>query len=373
MRVLITGGHGFLGWHTACRLRATREWETVRLHRRHWEDPAALRALVESADAMLHLAGVNRAASDEAVRQGNIDLARQLADTVASAGKGIRLVYANSIQADLDNPYGRGKATAARLLQEAVGEVGGSMADVRLPNLFGEHGRPDYNSFVATFCDAFAHGRSPTVTGDRAVDLLHAQRAAEHLIESLAGTEDVTLAPAGEQRGVSDVRDQLAEFSRIYSRGEIPALVSPFDTDLFNTYRSFVFPQQFPFLAQVHADSRGVLMETSRTHGGTGQTFVSITRPGATRGNHYHLNKIERFFVVKGQAEISLRKLLDDEVVTFRLDGSTPGFVDMPTMWTHSITNVGGDDLVTMFWADQLLDPDNPDQYLEDVALEDPL
>ena len=119
-----------------------------------------------------------------------------------------------------------------------------------------------------------------------------------------------------------------------------------------------------------HSDPRGDLVETSRAHGGTSQGFVSTTRPGMTRGDHYHLHKIERFFVVRGTADISLRRLLDDEVVTFRLDGSHPGFVDMPTLWVHNITNVGDDDLITVFWADQLLDPVSPDQYPERVHLE---
>jgi len=119
----------------------------------------------------------------------------------------------------------------------------------------------------------------------------------------------------------------------------------------------------------VHADPRGELFETVRAHGGTGQAFVSTTVPGATRGDHYHLSKVERFFVLKGEAEISLRRLLHDEVVTFRVSGERPGFVDMPTMWVHNITNVGDSELVTLFWADQLLDPVNPDQYPERVEV----
>jgi UDP-2-acetamido-2,6-beta-L-arabino-hexul-4-ose reductase len=370
MKILITGGHGFLGWHTACRLRASRGWEPVRPTRAEVSDPAALRALVDDADAILHLAGVNRAESDEAVREGNIDLARRLADAVSASSSGKRLVYANSIQAELDNAYGQGKAIAAGLLRDAAGAAGGSLADVRLPNLFGEHGRPGYNSFVATFCDAVAHGRTPAVTGDRVVELLHSQRAAESLIQELHGTTDIVTAPAGEPRGVAEVLHQLQDFRQVYLRGEIPPLLTSFDVDLFNTYRSFVFPQGFPIHPQAHVDDRGLLVETVRTHGGTGQSFVSTTNPGATRGNHYHLNKIERFFVVRGLAEIRLRRLLDDVVVTFDMDGSNPGFVDMPTMWVHSITNVGDDDLITTFWADQLLDPVSPDQYPEDVIQE---
>ena len=140
--------------------------------------------------------------------------------------------------------------------------------------------------------------------------------------------------------------------------------------NLFNTYRSYLFPHHFPIHPQVHADDRGELFEAVRARGGPGMAFVSTTRPGKVRGDHYHLRKIERFLVVAGEAEISLRRLLYDDVVTFRVSGDQPGFVDMPTMWVHSIRNVGSTELVTMFWADQLLDVASPDQYPEKVVQE---
>jgi UDP-2-acetamido-2,6-beta-L-arabino-hexul-4-ose reductase len=254
-----------------------------------------------------------------------------------------------------------------------VAAAGGSLADVLFPNLFGEHGRPKYNSFVATFCDAVAHDQAPTVADDKTVPLLHAQRAAHELISvALAVEGDTTRRPEGEPRLVSQVLGAIETFHEVYSRGEIPALTDDFSVDLFNTYRSYMFPQRFPMYATVHADGRGDLFETVRSHGGTGQAFVSTTLPGRTRGDHYHLRKVERFYVVRGEAEIALRRLLDDEVVTFRIGGSGPGFVDMPTMWVHNITNVGDEDLITVFWADQLLDPVNPDQYPERVVQEAP-
>ncbi|GEP33643.1 epimerase [Nocardioides szechwanensis] len=367
MKVVITGGHGFLGWHTACRLRALRGVEARRLGRGEQEE---LHASVAEADVVIHIAGINRAASDAAVQQGNEDLARELAAAVVAAGRPIRLVYANSIQADLDNPYGVGKAAAASILRQAAGEVGGSLADVLLPNLFGEHGKPHYNSFVATFCRVVADGGTPSVTDDKAVLLLHAQSAAQHLIDAMEGACDVQLRPEGELKRVSEVLSLLRGFHELYERGETPALTDPFLVDLFNTYRSYTFPQMFPMHPQVHSDERGDLVETGRSHGGTGQAFVSTTRPGFTRGDHYHLHKVERFFVVRGEAEISLRRLLHEEVVTFQLGGDRPGFVDMPTLWVHNITNVGDEELVTMFWADQLLDPVRPDQYPEQVGRE---
>jgi UDP-2-acetamido-2,6-beta-L-arabino-hexul-4-ose reductase len=369
VKVVLTGGYGFLGWHTACRLRALRGIEPTRLGRPEMADPDRLRAEVAAADVVLHVAGVNRAESDDEVVAGNMGLATSLSDAIVAVGRPVRVVYANSIQADLPTPYGRGKAEASRVLQQATAAVGGSLADVLLPNLFGEHGRAKYNSFVATFCNAVAQGEQPTVTADKEVPLLHVQRAADELMKAMDGTEDEILRPEAERRLVSEVLSLIVQFHALYSRGEIPAMTDGFRTALFNTYRSYTFPQLFPIAAVVHADDRGELFETVRSHGGAGQGFVSTTRPGHSRGDHYHLSKIERFFVIKGEAEIALRRLLDDEVVRFRIGGDRPSFVDMPTLWTHNIRNVGDTDLVTLFWADQLLDLQNPDQYPEKVEI----
>jgi UDP-2-acetamido-2,6-beta-L-arabino-hexul-4-ose reductase len=365
--VVLTGGEGFLGWHLACRLRARHETTPARLGRGAIDEAA-----FADSGTVFHLAGVNRAAMAQDVEEGNVEVARRTADAIRAAGRPITLVYANSIQADLDNPYGRGKRRAGEVLAQAAGDVGGRYVDVMLPNLFGEHGRPAYNSFVATFAAAVARGERPTVTEDREVPLLHAQRAAQVLIEAAEGADD-TVRPAGEKHTVSDVLARLGGYHSMYAgRGDVPDLRDPFDVDLFNTYRSFLFPDAFPVHPQLHEDARGRLFETVRSYGGTGQSFVSTTVPGATRGNHYHLHKIERFFVVRGEAEIALRRLYDTEVVRFRLSGDAPGFVDMPTMWVHNVSNVGESELVTVFWADQLLDPENADQYPERVEVDAP-
>lgn len=362
-RVVITGGYGFLGWHLACRLRAVYGVDAVRLGRDDFADPQRLTQALSTAEVVYHAAGVNRAATDAEVEAGNVWLAEQLA--TALGDRPVHVVYANSIQSDRDNPYGRGKREAGRILAELPGTV----ADVLLPNLFGEHGRPAYNSFVATFCNAVASGQTPTVIDDKSVFLLHAQRAAELLIGAGSAARNTVLRPKGDVRLVSEVLAQIVDCHALYAeRGEIPDLSTDFATDLFNTYRSYVFPGAFPLHPTANADARGVLFEAVRAHGGQSQSYVSTTTPGATRGEHYHLRKVERFFVVKGEAEVQLRRLLHDGVVTFRVSGDRPAILDMPTLWVHNIRNVGDTELVTMFWSDQLLDSQNPDQYPERVA-----
>lgn len=364
MKVAITGGHGFLGWHLACRLRAVHGVEPVRLGREDFGDSARLVAALAEMDTVIHLAGINRAETDDEVEFGNERIARALVEALPD--RHVHVVFADSVQAELDNPYGRGKRRAAEMLAG----LPGTLADVLLPNLFGEHGRPGYNSFVATFSHELAQDRQPTVTDDKLVPLLHAQDAARVLIEAAGHRHDHQVRPEADSQRVSEVLDQLNGFQALYAkRGELPDLSTKFAVDLFNTYRSYLFPQQFPISPRVHRDPRGELFETARAHGGTGQAFVSTTRPGQLRGDHYHLHKVERFFVIRGDAEIALRRLLHDDVIRFRLSGDHPSYVDMPTMWAHSVKNVGKSELVTMFWADQLLDSADADQYQERVLI----
>lgn len=338
-------------------MAATRDVKLVRLGRDDFADDAWLRGAMADVDTVVHVAGLNRADTDEEVEHGNVELADRLA--TALGDRAVHVVYANSVQADLDNPYGRGKRTAARILAD----LPGTFANVILPNIFGEHGRPAYNSFVATFAHEVAAGRQPSPT-DNEVSLLHAQGAAEALIRAAERHESHDARPIGEPHRVVDVLNILNDFHAVYAeRGEIPDVSTPFVRDLFNTYRACLFPDRYPLFPQIHADPRGALVETIRSRGGTGQSFVSSTLPGQVRGDHFHLNKIERFVVVRGEAEIALRRLYHDEVVRFRVSGGQPAFVDMPTMWAHNIRNIGSDDVITVFWADQLLDPDNPDQY----------
>ena len=255
MKLAITGAHGFLGWHLSCRLRARHGIEAVRLGRKEFADKQLLSNALADRDVVIHLAGVNRADSDEAVEAGNVVLAQAVASALGD--RPVHIVFGNSVQSSLDNPYGRGKRRAAEILAA----LPGSFADVLLPNLFGEHGRPAYNSFVATFCHEVARGGSPRVIGDRRVPLLHAQDAAAALIDAAGSAVRHSVRPPTQSHGVSEVLGSIRCFHDLYAvKGEVPDLSSKFAVDLFNTYRSYAFPAQFPIFAPVHADDRGELV-----------------------------------------------------------------------------------------------------------------
>lgn len=366
MRVALTGASGFLGWHVRV-LARTRGVEVVTVPRDTLADPTAAASVISGCDRLLHVAGVNRGEPAEVAR-ANVELGEQVAAALAQCDQAPAVVaLADSVQAGNGTAYGDAKAEAASLVAHACASVGAGCADLLLPNLFGEHGRPHYNSVVATFCHELAEGREPVVhDADASLALLHVQAAAALLLDSVAARSPV--AVPGTRVTVGDLARTLGEFSATYRRGDIPALSDELCVDLFNTYRAAAFRQSTPIPLQRHADHRGGLVEAVRVVEGGGQCFFSSSRPEVTRGEHYHLRKVERFVVLRGQATISLRRLLHDEVVTFRVSGDEPVAVDMPTMWAHNITNVGDDELLTLFWADQLFDPAAPDTYPEPVG-----
>lgn len=360
MRVVVTGAAGFLGWHTRVRLRAASDHTVVPVDRRAWKD---LPRLAVGADAVIHIAGVNRG-EPEMVEKQNVRLAEELAATVRATPSIRRIVYANSIQSEADNPYGRGKARAAVVLAAAASETGGEFVDIRLPNLFGEGCRPNYNSFVATFVQHVIDRTVPEIA-DRPIRLLHVQEAAAALIEGLDRAPE---PPVGTPTTVKSVYDTLESMLELYEEsGDIPPLLTALDVQLFNTLRFSLFPSRYPIALPTHADNRGALTVAVKAHGGMSQTFVSTTAPGVMRGEHFHLRKIERFVVISGTARIELRKVLADEVVAFDVTGDKPVIIDMPTGWAHNIANTGDNVVITLFWTNEVFDPTDPDTYPESV------
>ena len=276
----------------------------------------------------------------------------------------------NSRQAGEPTPYGQGKARATQILAEWAKHANAAYVDLILPHIFGEGARPDYNSVVATFCHRLATGEGePRIDVDRTLYLLHAQDVAALIIEHLdAGSNEDVIRPQGTPVQVSDVLSRLESIAAIYATARFPDLGDPLTLQLFNTYRFYLHPQAFPMMLTAHRDARGTFFETVQSHGGPSQTSFSTTEPGITRGNHFHLRKVERFVVVRGRARIDIRPVWGGPVASFDVSGDEPAIVDMPTLHTHNITNVGTDTLYTSFWTNELFDAADPDTFSELVT-----
>ncbi|HNQ57287.1 MAG: capsule biosynthesis protein CapF [Rhodocyclaceae bacterium] len=366
MSIGITGADGLLGFHLRARLHA-QGWREVRLATRQtFASPAALDEFAEGLGGIVHLAGMNR--GDEAeVEETNVRLAADLVAALERTGSRPALVFANSIHVERDSGYGRGKRAAAALLREWAASSGSTLADLVLPHVFGEFGKPSYNSVVSTFCYQLATGECPEVHVDGRLELLHAQDVAQRCLEMLRDREVGTIRMMGAPMAVSELLVRLRDQYERYADQVVPDLRDRLDLQLFNTLRSYLYPRHYPVSLELRRDARGGLFEAVKTLQG-GQVFFSNTHPGVTRGNHYHLRKVERFLVVGGEAEIRLRKLFSPQVESFRVTGASPCYIDMPTFHTHSISNAGSGDLTTLFWSNEIFDPADPDTYAENVT-----
>lgn len=365
VRLGITGGFGFLGWHIRAHVHADKEIEALPAGREVFADPDALTAFVRDKDAIVHLAGLNH--GDEAeIETTNIALTRDLIEACEREQVRPHIVFANSTHSDRDTAYGRSKRESVKMLSAWAARAGARFTDLVIPGVFGEGGRPFYNSVVSTFCHQLANGEAPRIIEDREIDLVHAQALSVRIVSIVRQGESGVVRIPGYVMKVSELLARLKTLAGEYGAHVLPSVSDRLSLELFNTYRSYLFPKYYPVVLERRADARGSLFEVVRTlHGG--QCFFSTTKPGITRGNHYHTAKIERFLVAQGEAIIRLRRLFSSEVHEFRVSGDRPVYIDMPTFCTHNITNVGSGELLTLFWAHEIFDPTRPDTYPEPV------
>lgn len=368
MIVVVTGGDGFIGRNLRQHLAERRDIEvrslTRALPRKDWPD------LLAGADVVVHLAGVNRPTQVEEFASGNVELTRALTGTIRQAvHAGARrpcVVYASSIQADLDNPYGNSKREAERLLL-ALHDEGACVARIfRLPNVFGKWARPDYNSVVATFCHNVARGLPIHVYDSSAsLTLLHVDDVVRSLIEVIDGHCGEPVFGSVEPRYETTV-GELAELIRGFSASRETLLTERVGSGLvralYATYVSYLPPEQFAYGVPRHRDARGDFVEMLKTRD-SGQFSYFTAHPGATRGGHYHHSKTEKFLVIRGQARFRFRHVQTGERHELLATGDSPAIVETVPGWTHDITNVGADELVVMIWANEVYDRSRPDTY----------
>mgnify|MGYP003626883793 CR=1 FL=1 len=371
MKIAVTGARGLLGWHTCARLHAqicaARFSQTeiplglVPIDRAAFEDANTLASLVSDVDVIIHFAGVNRG-EHEMVEKANPAIAEQLISACRAAKSHPHIIYANSTHAGSDTSYGRSK----RIAGEKLADFADGYTDLVLPHIFGECARPNYNNVTATLIDDIWNDKNPNINPEGRVQLLHAGEAAQIAIDAAFNKTYGRLVPEGRQISVQDLYEKIANFHRLYQDNIFPDLGDAFDLNLFNSYRTAGYPAHYPFEPKVNRDDRGILFESAKG-GNAAQSFLSTTHPGVVRGNHFHLNLVERFLVVKGKAIIRIRRVLTDDVVEFRISGDTPAAIDMPPLHTHHIENVGEDDVITFFWSHHIFDPANPDTYADPV------
>ena len=369
MKILVTGADGFIGRNLCVSLAEQAGFEVLPVVRA--TDPAALESKVAQADAVIHLAGVNRPQDPAEFAAGNADFTARLCQALLATGRPIPVAFASSIQADRDNPYGLSKRAAEDHLRRYAEASGAPVALYRLANVFGKWSRPDYNSAVATFCHNIARGL-PIQVNDAAAPLrlVYIDDVVAELLRFLADPgSGVGLRQAGPVYAttVGELARQIEAFKDVRASLVTERVGTGLVRALYATYVSFLPPQAFSYSVPKYGDARGVFVEMLKTPD-CGQFSFFTAHPGITRGGHYHHSKTEKFLVIKGAARYRFRHLLTDEVFEVDSRGDEPLVVETIPGWAHDITNIGDDELVVMLWANEIFDRQNPDTIASPVA-----
>ncbi|WP_312286127.1 polysaccharide biosynthesis C-terminal domain-containing protein [Chryseobacterium gleum] len=370
-RIGITGQNGFVGSHLYNTLGLKpEEFERIEFKKEFFNNPEKLDHFVEQCDVIVHLAAMNRHPDPEVIFENNINLVKELIASLERTGSKAHVLFSSSSQEEKDNLYGKSKKEGRELFSEWAKKSGGIFTGLVIPNVFGPFGKPNYNSFIATFCHKLTHGETPGIDIDGEVRLIYVGELVQEIIDNIykGQTDELYEVSHTSVNKVSEVLEKLNHYKQLYfENGEIPELKTKFDLNLFNTFRCyFDVKNHYPVKFTQHVDPRGAFVEVIRLGIG-GQCSFSTTVPGIARGNHFHTRKIERFAVIKGQALIQLRKIDTEEVLDFYLDGNEPAYVDMPIWYTHNIKNIGNEELYTIFWINEPFNPEDADTYFLNV------
>ena len=358
MKIGITGSDGFIGYHTYNNLKFTTKYNVIKLKKDFHKDKR-----IKKCDWIIHLAGVNRSNGQNNVYADNIDLTNKL---VESVGKNTNIIFASSTQAaDSETMYGKAKVECEQVIQLWSQQYGGKFYNLRIPNVFGPFCKPNYNSFVATFCHNVCSGKDLKVTEDKYINLIYVNDVVEEFKKCIEGDEPSFRTS---EILVSEVAERLSYFRDSYfNGGMIPKIDTTFDLNLFNTFLSYVPHKKRLIGTELFSDERGSLTELAKVDGSEGQVFFSTTNPGKVRGEHFHMRKFERFCVVDGEATIRIRKLGSKKPYEYKVSGDDIKVIDMPLLYTHNIENTGKKKLTTVFWINEIFNKQDTDTYGEKV------
>lgn len=370
-RILVTGAKGFIGKNLIAELRNRKAGEILEFDRDNTMQE--LEAYASECTMVLHLAGINRPIDVREFEEGNLDFTNLLLSLLKKNDNKSPVIFSSSTQALLDNPYGKSKLAAENTLINYSQDTGIPVIIYRLPNVFGKWCRPSYNSVVATFCHNIANDlpiqiNNPDTTMRqiyvmdvvsefiRASLQLHDKKGYQ-LIEDISPVYTVSLGElASLIRSFREEREDLL----------VPDQSDPFTKKLYATYLSYLPLDKFSYPLKMNSNERGSFTEFIRTNE-RGQVSVNISKPGIVKGNHWHHTKNEKFLVVSGKGVIRFRKLAEKEITEYFVDGDNLRVVDIPTGYTHNIENLGSSDMITVMWANEPFDPQNPDTYYEEV------
>ena len=370
MKLAITGQEGFIGYHLYNTLKYKHPYhEILDFKKSLFKDVKALDSLVSNLDVIIHLAGVNRSKSKNDILEKNLFLTEQLINSLIRTNFKGKLIFASSIKHNENNSYGKSKKLSSELFLNSSKENDFTFINLIIPNVFGPFCKPNYNSFISTFCYNSINEIKNNINVNHKVPLIYIDNLVDVIIDQLnINSNSEFLVDEDLKITVEEVKKIIDHFKETYYlQGNIPDLNTSFKTNIFNTFQSYIdLNNYFPRKYNLITDDRGSFSELIKAST-KGQTSYSATNPNFTRGNHFHTRKTERFSVLEGEALIKMRKIGTDEVFSFKLSGKAPSYVDMKIWHTHNIHNIGKTSLITLFWINEFFKESDPDTYSEKV------
>lgn len=369
MKVLITGANGFVGRNLVSNLSLNKEIEIYKFDKDNTEEE--LDKFTKDCEFVFHLAGVNRPQNQEEFMEGNFGFTSTLLEYLKKNKNKSPIMISSSIQAELDNEYGKSKKAGEDLIFQYGKDNDVKVFVYRFPNVFGKWCRPNYNSVIATWCYNVAHNEEIRVDdSSKELILVYIDDVCNELIKCLDNQEtkdgDYCVVPVTYKKTLGEISNLIKSFKENDRVIMVPSTGDVFTKDLYATYISYVPLEELVVDLEEHRDNRGVFCELVRTKE-AGQVSISTTNPEIIRGGHYHNTKMERFIVVKGKAKIEFEHVIDHSKFEFEVSGDKLQYVTIPVGYQHSINNIGDDELVLILWANELFDPDIPDTYVMEV------
>lgn len=371
MKILVTGAKGFIGKNLITELK-NRKYEEIMLYDID-SDPLLLDGYTKNCDFVFHLAGVNRPKEESEFMEGNHGFTTTLLDKLSEHGNQAPILITSSIQADMDNPYGISKKAGEDTMFSHENKFGTKVFVYRLPNVFGKWCRPNYNSAVATFCNNIANNIEIKVNDPSVImNLVYIDDVVDEFINALEGRSnklnEYCYIPVTYTVTLGRIVEIIQSFKESRAKLTVPNLNNELEKKLYSTYLSYLSKNDFSYLLKMNTDNRGSFTEFLRTPD-RGQVSINVSKPGITKGNHWHHTKNEKFLVVNGKALVQFRKIDEDEIINYHVSGEKLEVVDIPIGYTHSIINEGDLDLITVMWASEPFNPEKPDTYYLNVEL----
>lgn len=369
MRILVTGSDGFIGRNLVVTLKSLKH--TVFTFDRN-NTLEELEIMSESCEFVVHLAGVNRTSEPNDFYEGNQQSVDFLIRALQKNHNKAPILLSSSIQAELNNDYGRSKRAGEQVLLNHAEENNSPVYIYRFSNLFGKWSKPNYNTVIATWCYNISRGLPININDEKhTLNLMYIDDVVQEIINAINkkpnNVDGVYYSvPVSYTQTLGEIQEMLLKFKKSRENLYIPDMSPGFETKLYSTYLSFLPEDSFSYPLKMSVDGRGSFTEFLKTDN-AGQVSINISKPGITKGQHWHHSKNEKFLVVSGEGVIQFRNIFSNEVIEYHVTGSKLEVIDIPPGYTHNIINLGTSDLVTVMWVNEPFDPEHADTFYEEV------